>query len=373
MHTKSASKYQLRGILALVTLLGGWGWVRQSAAEDEFAAWPSLVRPVGGEQVEEAAPGCSDCGHCEACLGADPGCGLFTGGDFLLVRPRFSEANAFARGYANPGVSLDLFGEEIDFDYTPSFRVFAGYQVPDTGIGMKLTYWNLFADANNYGTVSVPGQFIVDPFGFVADPFGLFAPPGAGGDAVSTRTTVNLNVVDLDFFFPVTRPGRRHSFLFNAGVRVADVEQSYVSVVSLAGTPLSVGDYFVNFTGIGPHVGFEGRRSFLGERFSLFANLNASLLVGTYDVEYSVSPSPNPFFPQASQTESLSRTIPVLESELGAAFRLTDGIRLTGGWLFQSWWDLGASGGTFGGMFTGADDANMMSFDGLVLRCEVLF
>jgi hypothetical protein len=46
---------------------------------------------------------------------------------------------------------------------------------------------------------------------------------------------------------------------------------------------------------------------------------------------------------------------------------------VSAGWMFQSWWDLGASGGTFGGWFSGADDSNIMSFDGLFLRAEFCY
>ncbi len=41
--------------------------------------------------------------------------------------------------------------------------------------------------------------------------------------------------------------------------------------------------------------------------------------------------------------------------------------------MFQAWFDLGASGGTFGGFFSGADDANVMSFDGLLVRGEFTY
>ena len=51
----------------------------------------------------------------------------------------------------------------------------------------------------------------------------------------------------------------------------------------------------------------------------------------------------------------------MLESELGVAVNLTERLTLNTGWLFQSWFDLGTSGGTFGGFFSGADDSNIMA------------
>ena len=71
-----------------------------------------------------------------------------------------------------------------------------------------------------------------------------------------------------------------------------------------------------------------------------------------------------------SQTEGLTRTIPAIEMEVGTDWQLTDSLNFTAGWLFQAWFDMGTSGGTFGGYFAGADDSNIMSFDGLFLRGE---
>ena len=60
--------------------------------------------------------------------------------------------------------------------------------------------------------------------------------------------------------------------------------------------------------------------------------------------------------------------------------------RLSAGWLVQAWFDLGVSGGTFSGqnlpavgfppiqnVFGGADDANIMGFDGVFVRAEYNF
>jgi len=92
-----------------------------------------------------------------------------------------------------------------------------------------------------------------------------------------------------------------------------------------------------------------------------------ALLLGQYDVRGDNTPVPG--F-QTSQRESLTRTISVLETELGVSRQVHHGINLSLGWLFQAWTDLGTSGGTFGGFFAGADDANIMSFDGLFARAE---
>ena len=133
--------------------------------------------------------------------------------------------------------------------------------------------------------------------------------------------------------------------------------------------------------GAGPRVGLETKR-YIGQnrRLSLFAKSHGTLLVGEYDVRSSNSTTviplgagPVPFPFRTSQAESLTRTIPVFDIEVGAAWEAGDNLTLAAGWLFQSWHDFGTSGGQFGGLFGGADDANIMSFDALTLRAELTY
>ena len=131
------------------------------------------------------------------------------------------------------------------------------------------------------------------------------------------------------------------------------------------------GDYNVSFVGTaGPHFGIRGHR-YLGSRqaVSLYGGPNTALLLGTHDCTFSSGMVP---IMRASQIEGMTRLIPVLESEVGVAVNLTERLTLNSGWLFQSWWDLGTSGGTFGGFFP-PDDSNIMAFDGLFVRGEVSY
>ena len=130
------------------------------------------------------------------------------------------------------------------------------------------------------------------------------------------------------------------------------------------------GRFTANFIGAGPRLGLEARRYF-GDagRFSLFAKTNGSLLVGDYDFTAGAT---LPIF-AGNQSTHQTRTIPVAEMELGACWRPWQFMSLSAGWLFQAWFDLGASGGQFGGIYVPVDTANIMSFDGLVLRAELTF
>jgi hypothetical protein len=90
-----------------------------------------------------------------------------------------------------------------------------------------------------------------------------------------------------------------------------------------------------------------------------------------------------PGFATGGQFASRTRAVPVLESELGASWQPGPNVTISAGWLFQAWFGLGTSGGTFDGerlpiapvdtAFGGADDSDIMSFDGLFVRTEVRF
>ena len=311
--------------------------------------------------------------------------GVFLGGDFLLIRPTFSEAVAFARGVQTPA-SIHMDGQALDFDHQPSFRLYGGVGL-DSGDELRFTYWNFDGDVHVSGDAA-PGTFIVDPFGnlvgaaAVVDPRdGRFVPPppgGAGptilvgGDFIQTEAVVDMNVFDLEYRRAIYADHRALRVDWTAGLRVADIDQFYRSFITTAGAPHSHGRFGVEFTGIGPRLGLDARRTTGSGRLAFFARAVGSLLVGSYDVDF----VHDVFYPvvfSASQTQSMNRVIPVLESEIGVAYRPTDWIAFAAGWTFQAWYDMGTSGGTFGGFYAGADDANIMTFDGLTLTTEIAF
>ncbi|MEX2287508.1 MAG: Lpg1974 family pore-forming outer membrane protein [Planctomycetaceae bacterium] len=330
--------------------------------------------PEGAPIQEEGSVG-----YCQICADSECEADFFVGADYLFVRPHFSEAVAFAQGTLGAS-SFDVVGRDLDFGYDSSLRAFAGYRFGNGDGELRFTFWHLSgetsADAANPGA----GQFIVDPFGnvvgtaIVLDPnSALFGTPIVGGEAIHTEARVDANICDLDFAVPWVAHNPNWTFLTSIGIRVADIDQFYESViVDGAGDFFSGGDFSVDFIGVGPRVGLESRRYFGdNRRLSLFAKAHGALLVGDYDVRFSQTTTAPPF--QASQTSTAARTIPVTETELGATCRIGDSFNLSTGWLFQAWYDMGTSGGKFGGFFSGADDANIMSFDGLFVRGEFGF
>lgn len=345
-----------------------------------YQAAGSDIRLVGATEYSShndncLDPGCQQCCPKSSLVCADPG--LFVGVEYLLIRPHFSEAIAFAQG-TQTATTFQTIGRELQFDYESSFRVFTGYRAGNGGGELRLTYWHSQADISVDGTVGGPGEFIVDPFGNLVGGVVVIDPADArfgnvlvGGDLIRTTATVQTNVYDLDFIQPILLRDSSWSLSWSAGVRLADIDQYYESVITNGGAFFSRGDFFADFIGAGPRLGIGARRHFgRNGRFSLFVNGHGALLVGEDVIRSNVAP--NVVF-SLSQQESLTRTLPVIETELGASWQAGSRLNLSAGWLFQAWFDMGTSGGQFGGFFAGADDSNVMSFDGLSLRAEYSF
>jgi hypothetical protein len=340
----------------------------QSIAKfDQGAAPAPLGTEVQMPAAAAAAPIAATMAACPCPTDCRPA--LFGGGDYLFIRPHFSEAVAFATvtdSLGPAGFRRIVAANELDFDYDSSFRFYLGYHLAECA-DVRLTYWHLDADTGVTGTAG-PGQTIVDPFGNL----------GLTGSTINTSASVQMNVFDLEYLRRLEYNCAGVGFLYSAGLRFADVNQFYDSTISAGPLVTSDGRFDVDFTGVGPYLSLTGETGRGTRRpLSLFAKGAMSLLVGQYDLSTAVQ-LPGIF---GGQFADRIRTVPVLESELGMAWRPSDSIRLSAGWLFQAWFNLGTSGGTFDGerlpfapvdtAFGGADDADIMSFDGLFVRAEI--
>lgn len=259
---------------------------------------------------------------------------------------------------------------ELDFDYDSSFRTFVGYQC-DNCTDVKFTYWFLDADTAVEGTAGA-GQTIVDPFGNL----------GTAGTRIATSASVQMNVFDFDYAKHLNFTSHNLGLRYFAGIRFADIEQFYDSRITDASGGLdSLGTFTANFQGVGPHFGLDAR-TYHGacRQFGLLGTIGGALLIGDYEVASGVT---IPGMADGGQSAGRTRAVPVLDTEFGVIWTPNDRIKLTAGWLFQAWFNAGTSGGTFDGenlplapidtAFGGADDADIMSFDGLFVRAEIDF
>ena len=74
-----------------------------------------------------------------------------------------------------------------------------------------------------------------------------------------------------------------------------------------------------------------------------------------------------------TQTDSHDRIIPEADIEIGGDWQITNCLRLSAGYLFQAWWDLGEFEQISNTDFVHIDSSNIMGFDGLFARFEYDF
>lgn len=357
-------------------------WVAAGSSWGQYAGTEVWQQPMTPGQWQGAAPaGYPEMGHATA--GETPvrcdqshatgsrarslASRWFAAQEYLLVRTHFSEALAFARVNGS-----FVRAEELDFDYESSFRSILGFHWNEC-TDVRFRYWNLNVDTRVTGAAG-PGETIVDPYGAFA---------GAGGDIAATAA-VDMNVYDLEVVRPVHVSESNLNLDYTAGVRFADVEQSSGTTIRNGGVVTSRGDFDADFFGVGPYFSLTGEMTApRRKRFSLLAKGGAALLVGQYDVSSRLT---FPGLGSGGQIADRIRTVPVAEAELGGKWNPTDYLSFSAGWLFQSWWNIGASGGTFDTegtplegpaypdtAFVGTDDSDIMSFDGLFIRGELEF
>jgi hypothetical protein len=369
-----------------------------SQVEPEQVAAP----PAEGDMTYEGAPGmwdgygggdgfiseggCSD-GSC------DIGCGScrkgmwFLGADYLLVRPRLSEGTAAVTTtqtiVENGQTSVETLSDSsinYCFNYASSFRINAGYRLLDCGGDFTFTYWRLTGDAS---VGAGPGALINQQPSIRGQ---LDNNPGQG-EFFNASTNITANIYDFDFGKTLCYGGPqnpcecnfcpRWDMRYFAGVRIGDITRENDNVVTDPnGDTVSTGDINARFTGAGPRIGAQGRRYF-GQcgRWSVFAKGSQALLIGDYEMtrirtELSSGSTSSDV---ASQYDSFCRMIPVTDIEVGGTWQVTDYCFVSAGWFFQCWWDLGQGEIIGDSNFGPLDSSNILSFDGLFVRSELLF
>ena len=341
------------------------GVLMRRADQVEGVALPEAISEGGCESCDVGE--CSDCG--DACFTDACGRGLYGGFEYLHLRSHFSEAVAFARvtpSLVNGIPNIRVAAEELEFDYNPSFRTYLGYDLSDV-TDVRFTYW-YYDDEVSVDGIAAPGETLIDPFGNI-------------GAEINTRASVQMNVFDLDLGRTFHAEHNRLAMRASAGVRVANIDQFYDSVALDAGADeVGAGVFLGSFDGAGPRMDVQAHALFGGRnQFALTGKGAAAVLIGNYDVS-----SENVFtgILAGGQFAGRTRAVPVLEGELGGSWKPAESITISAGWLFQAWFNIGTSGGHFDSpfdvpdadsLFVGADDGDIMSFDGLFVRTEIDF
>ena len=177
---------------------------------------------------------------------------------------------------------------------------------------------------------------------------------------------LRLNVFDIEFFKPAALNSGRWLLTGSVGARILDFGQSTTTLGTDA-TALVYQQLQGNaFTGAGPRLGLEAQRN-LGSSAALYVRGGYALLVGGHTGTFSADDLVN--VNSITIRENLSRTVTVADIEVGGSWRARQNVILSAGWMFQAWTDLGGTGG----ILNLTDNANILSFDGLVVRAALSF
>jgi hypothetical protein len=269
--------------------------------------------------------------------------------------------------------------EAFDFGYNSTYRVNGGYRWGSCGEAINFSYFH-YGNTADYASPIVDGTSTV-----VAGQ--LENNTTLGGQRLVATYDMKFNNYDIDYSkrIPICSCNSDPcdccgcppwAITWTAGARVADLERREGSTLfNIGGGAGPTTEILTEFVGAGPKVGVEGRR-YVGEnnRWSLFAKGNIALLLGDYDtVRTKTVGVVGAGTTTSIQTDSYRRIIPVTEIEVGISRQLGQKTLLTAGYFFQAWWDLGMFEGMEGTNFGQEDDANIMAFDGLMVRLERTF
>jgi hypothetical protein len=333
-----------------------------------------------------------DGGPCDQCPGN--GCcqnGLWYGSvEYLLFRPRFSQAAADMRTTTVSDTSvtpntLTTTDQSVQFPfkYQSSYRASLGYRMLNCGGDLQVTYWRLTGTS---GRVSDgPATANTDnPAVSITGQTGLSAP---AGDFFSATSGVTANIFDVDFAKCLSMGGPqapcetcfcpRWDLRWSAGARIADISRfDNNSITDAANTTVAFGNVNARFVGAGPRVSLQGRRYF-GQAggLAVYAKASQSLLLGDYRISRTqVTPGTVDVATNIlNGVDTLTRMVPVTDIELGATWQVAPFTYISAGWFFQCWWDLGQGETQGGANFSALDTSNILGFDGLFVRGEMLF
>ena len=368
---------------------------------------PMDAMPIDG-MVSDGAYGCTDgsCGYdgCDTCynwwpgddrlfcgLGMQPCCGgICFEADYLYVRSNFSQSVAYLTETTSGTTVTDEY-HNFDFQHESSYRLGGAYTLPGCGEELRFT----FTRFNSYADVVIPYSATV------IVPYSIDPPPGGETWA---RADVNVKTYDLDLAKVIPLGGTvgcgggcgcgcgtecdgscgcdsccgcpTWDITWSGGLRFADADWQRNYTAYTANSSIdSQAVTSMNFEGGGVRMGLEGRR-YLGSRgiFSMFLRGDLSLLLGNVDLRTEVTDTAtSSVIVQHSRNR---RVIPVTDIEGGITAQVSCHTKLSAGYLFSAWNDLGMSDQTLcdaTALCAGYDDSNLLSFDGMFVRLEACF
>jgi hypothetical protein len=252
--------------------------------------------------------------------------------------------------------------------FNSGFRVGGGMTFNDGNAGLFGTF--TYFETRSTASTTAPDPFVLHNF---------LAFPGTVNSAADSLTAdasyrIRLAMVDIDYKCAIIN--NDHVMLnWLAGVRYAKLEQSLNSTFQITGS--TTVDSNIDFDGVGPRVGLDGKYHVCGGLFG-YAQGITDILFGQYKAN---AEQRNVFTGLIGQTGiTANRVVPILELEVGAGWQSHNGaIRVSGGYYVGAWFNTvtmtSLANSISGTNFTTNSDnfRDNMTFDGFVLRFELRY
>ena len=340
-------------------------------ASDNYYSVPSNPFSGGCGCAGASCDGCNSC--CSTSCGSggcgSSGCGLgggqwFAYADYLNVRAHFSDALAFVEQIdtnTTPSTTTQQF-HQIDYQFQSSFRVGGGYRLSDCGEEIVFNYTKLRSSGDDFAE-AIPGSGRTIIF-----PFSQQTLNQNTGQTGRVNSSVDMNSWDLDCRKTIPFGGccsscgdacecgdcgdccRRScpawDITWSGGIRAADGNWDRNYFVDDPQTPTNNSNTQVDldFEGVGPRIGLEGRRYYGRDGwFSVFVKGNISLLWSNIEL----STRQETFIPAAeniTRTVRCRRLFPLRNWKPVFSASLTCHSTFSAGYLFSAWHDLGFRG-----------------------------
>jgi hypothetical protein len=317
------------------------------------SAWDSFVYNIGesfrqpttpykarsGMQVQTTAP------YCQPSLGAnfstlsplsDRICGLYGGFEFLWMRANFDQNVALI---IDPPVGNTLVPFSYSYELSP--RVWLGWESCGGG-GFRSTYFRFDEAADTEAVTAVVGSTPV--FVYVYGAGGNLSRNAQAnvGETLTSNHRLKIEALDLEATQRLNWKSLRATF--GGGVRIARMDQHLRGdVTDGAGVLQETVTNDLQWTGAGPTVSLQIRRTIADSHLSMFGGLRGSLLMS--ETEQKIYEMKGAFTTELEDAATQREILTALEMSLGLQWTQTIGRHshafARGGYETQAWFDAG--------------------------------
>jgi hypothetical protein len=321
-------------------------WIGDDSAQGPPSVDPEQIGPGTDSQLACSSDGNSCVGKscnggptCKRCAGL---CNnfyrqrCFVFGDFLYLKsfgPDLVHATQQNAAPAGPGTVPFGTAQNLIQPWRPAFRVGGGYALNDCS-SISVGYMQFFSNVSQ--TLGLPsGAPLGSVVSSILDPGTVNS--GTTFSLVNATSAVNFRMADISYNALIF--GTPNSYLnWSAGARYGHLRQNFQQDAEFAqpNNPQFTTSS-INFDGVGPRAGLDGRRRIGATNFSAYGQTSISALFGEFTAGYTQTDTLTTATLASSNWQS-ARVVPVLDWELGLSWTSCSGCWRIGGGYYTAFW-----------------------------------